>query len=468
MVPDAFRRGRARVSSLVFGVALFSSSPELLAVDAASAQARQHFERGYTLAADGDFAAAIEEFERAQALRPNVSLLYNLGQAYAAAGRSSDAVTTLERYLGHAGSEITPERQRQVEAILRYHSARVGRMELDVSPPGASVVVDGKPLGVAPFAQPLVLAAGIHAVVVTAPGFAPAAASVEVQAKQASRLKLALEPLAGSTALLLVDCDLAQVELHVDGAAVAMSRGALAVPVAPGTHSVRFSRAGYVPDERRVAARAGVTPRITCALRPDPTHAGLARLRIHHRAGVSVLVDGTPFDGQPLPSGAHQVRTTGQSGGAELRLVHLTPGRTTELTLPSLPRADARSNREAERRHALRIASYVTGGLSAVALTLATVLYVDNSARWSSWDERNEALRSRPRASGPELLREVDALLEQENALRNRDAAAVGFGAAGGALLAGAAAMFIASRPPAEHWVTTGHGQIGLGYRGEF
>ena len=58
-------------------------------------EAARHFDRGYLLAQQGSLEAAIAEFKQAYALSPHPSVLYNLGQAYAASGRAVEAVQTL-------------------------------------------------------------------------------------------------------------------------------------------------------------------------------------------------------------------------------------------------------------------------------------------------------------------------------------------------------------------------------------
>src|SRR5687768_9059850 len=65
-------------------------------------EAARHFDRGYLLAQQGSLEAAIAEFKQAHALSPHPSVLYNLGQAYAASGRAVEAVQTLRKYLEQA------------------------------------------------------------------------------------------------------------------------------------------------------------------------------------------------------------------------------------------------------------------------------------------------------------------------------------------------------------------------------
>jgi hypothetical protein len=162
------------------------------------------------------------------------------------------------------------------------------------------------------------------------------------------------------------------------------------------------------------------------------------------------------------------VRASGSAFGDETRRVVLNAQHPTEITLRPPARSDTLLASDAERRRTLRLVSYVAGGLGVVSAVVAAALYVDNSSRWRAWDQRALALRSRQSEPSAALLGDVDALLDDENALRNRDAVAVGLGAAGGVLLTGAASLFFASRAPSEHWVVTGRKGVGLAYHGSF
>jgi len=157
----------------------------------ASAKARDHFTRGYELAQGGDAASAIREFELAYSLSPNPSVLYNLGQAYAAAGRAADAVTTLERYLELSGSGVSEARALQVKELVEFQSHKVGKLAVDVEPANATVWIDGK--AVDGDAHSLLLNAGVHHVLASAPGFELASAEADVPAQGQTTLTFRLK-----------------------------------------------------------------------------------------------------------------------------------------------------------------------------------------------------------------------------------------------------------------------------------
>lgn len=181
---------RAQRLSLVLALAMLTSST-LRAQGAATARsASEHFERGYQLAQEGKLEAAIDEFNQAYALKPHPLVLYNLGQAYAASGRAVEAVAALKRYLAEAGP--ADAHRAQATAMLEHQAQRVGELQLEVSPAGAELSVDGIPVGVAPLTSPLELTAGPHGVLARLNGHEAHAEAVYITGKQRSRLTVAL------------------------------------------------------------------------------------------------------------------------------------------------------------------------------------------------------------------------------------------------------------------------------------
>jgi tetratricopeptide (TPR) repeat protein len=61
--------------------------------------ARQHFEDGSRLYDLGKFRDAAHEYEEAYKYKPDPALLFNIGQAYRAAGDAQEAVTAYKSYL---------------------------------------------------------------------------------------------------------------------------------------------------------------------------------------------------------------------------------------------------------------------------------------------------------------------------------------------------------------------------------
>ena len=70
---------------------------------------------------------------------------------------------TLERFLEEGGEAIGALRGEDVRELIARERARLGHVELEISPAGAEAFVDGTALGSGPF-EPLELTAGLHVI----------------------------------------------------------------------------------------------------------------------------------------------------------------------------------------------------------------------------------------------------------------------------------------------------------------
>jgi hypothetical protein len=113
-------------------------------------QARKHFGQGLKLYKDGDFDAALVQFERAYAVKPNFKVLYNIAQCYFELHQYVEARDTLSRYLKDGAGSIEAERQSTVQNDLAELDRRIAHLTLQVNVTGATVYVDGKKVGVTP------------------------------------------------------------------------------------------------------------------------------------------------------------------------------------------------------------------------------------------------------------------------------------------------------------------------------
>ena len=141
--------------------------------------AREHFQRGTEYYREGDYRAALIEFERAYSLRPTHRLLYNLAQVayelrdYAAAERHFRA------YLVEGEDEITPERRAEVKHELERLRERVASLRIVSEPSGAVVHVDERSLGTTPIVGARV-SAGRRRLVAELPGHASLVRTLDV------------------------------------------------------------------------------------------------------------------------------------------------------------------------------------------------------------------------------------------------------------------------------------------------
>jgi tetratricopeptide (TPR) repeat protein len=426
----------------------------------ATVVARQHFERGYAAAQRGELELAVTEFERAYAASPNPSVLFNLGQAYASAGRPAEAVETLERYLKLAGDSIPSDRRALVNELIAYHSRTLGEIMLDVSPPGAEVTLDDRSLGAAPFARPVRVIRGRHTVVVSKSGYERHVDSLAVDAGARLSFQFTLEPIPPS-ARLRVSCVLPDVAVAIDGRTVGRTP-LRALAAIPGAHELELSRPGYVTLRRTLTLRAGEDAETPCELRPAPKTSAFARLVLNHPAGTSAWLDGQSFEGQAVPAGRHHLLVAGPGFERTESAVNLAPGVVSEVTILPSPAGAAASEELTERKRTQRIVAYAAGGAGLALGATAIALFVYNNRAYADWQKESDEF-TRDYAEDPALAppERLDALLADERAIRNRDALAVGAGVLGGALLAAGVVLYVTARPTEPTLKVTGDVALG-------
>jgi tetratricopeptide (TPR) repeat protein len=168
--------------------------PAAAAQDEAAAArelARQHFNRGVELAGQGEYEAALSEFQDAHRVSPNYVVLYNIAQAYILLGRPLEAIEMLERYVREGADQLPTERVERVAQQIEAQRIQRAELRIAVNVPSAALELDGRAVGSAPLTSPLYVNPGTHLLTVRAPERPPLLRSVVLGAGQL--LDLALE-----------------------------------------------------------------------------------------------------------------------------------------------------------------------------------------------------------------------------------------------------------------------------------
>jgi Tetratricopeptide repeat len=434
----AIRTSNSAASCLV-GLSLLFPRHALADERGDTSGASRHFERGYLAAQQGSLEEAIREFESAYALSPKPSVLYNLGQAYAASGRAVEAVRTLGKYLEQSDPAADAERRAKAAALIDYQRQRVGTLVLEVEPAGAEIVLDGVLLGKAPLPEPVPVTAGVHGLSVNAAGRVPRSLRLEVAGRGTLRQRVELQPEAASSRT--VSCSVPDVTVTADGIKVATLPlgGRIAIP--GGTSELRFERFGFIPS--RVQPPAETVEVIACGLGAIEPRADLIPVAVEVPYGFELHVNGQLFRGGALPSGRHLFTSFGRGLGASQKLVEVGPGaRRTETLIADEGSPRLQQERATRRRWHLYSAA-ATVGVGVVGLGVASVLYAINRDAYATWRRDGAELATRASAApGNVDVSEWNGLLERENALRNRDSVVLGSALLGGAFLAAGAALW--------------------------
>jgi hypothetical protein len=155
--------------ALMISLEALASSAHAAPTDAkarkAMEEASTHFRRGVKLFEEGDAAAALVEFKRANEIAPNWSVLYNIAGCYYQLGDYAHALTTYEQYLKDGAADVPAKKRGEVQKELEELRTRVGKVTVKTAK-GAEVLIDDESLGTAPLAAPALVSAGRRKVTV--------------------------------------------------------------------------------------------------------------------------------------------------------------------------------------------------------------------------------------------------------------------------------------------------------------
>ncbi|MBA3393977.1 MAG: PEGA domain-containing protein [Deltaproteobacteria bacterium] len=224
--------------------------------------AKRHFEQAVALFNDGNFPAALTEFEQAYRLRPAAFVHYNIGLTLKALFRYSDAIVSLQRYLDES-TALTPERRAEATQIINEMKALLADITLVVLPAGAAVTVDGRSMGVSPFSRPLSIAAGIHKLEVTADGHEPQKRDLIVTAGVPLRIELALKAIS-TTGKVRITSSVPRATVLIDGKAVGMAP--LELELEAGGHRLEVSAPDHHVRRDELVIAAGQTRQVEVTL----------------------------------------------------------------------------------------------------------------------------------------------------------------------------------------------------------
>jgi hypothetical protein len=421
------------------------------------AEAKQHFDRALELVDQGSLEQAVAEFQRAYDLLPHYAVLYNLGQAYVALGRSVEAVDALSRYLEQGGDKVPAKRRTEVKNEIARQQARIALVTITVEPAGAVVMVDDTKVGTAPLADAIRLTTGDHRVTARLDGYQVATKEISVAGPQEVTVALELERVADEgpqPGRLDFACAVPDVELRLDGKVLGRSPLAAPLSVPAGPHRASFSRPGYVAAEQTVDVPARASVRVDCAVsRASPMPSEIAsQLTVRpSESGARIRVDGaaySPLD--PLPRGRHIVKVTRHGFDPWEREVDLEPGANLALAATLVPQDQYRKEYETRARRQ-RIWALASAGGGVALEGAALGLFLWNDHRFSNWQDEQDALNRAFLGRTPDLdeldRRQVDND-ELRDSIRTVDGVTIALGLTGGALLATGAILFFTGEDP--------------------
>jgi hypothetical protein len=222
---------------------------------------KQHMSNGVKLFNDGNFGAAIAEFEAAYAERPRASPLLNLALCQKSLFQYPKAIAALERALEHHGDTMEAEDRTAAETAIRDMRALLGYITVEVTPANAVIYVDDDPLPPGAKDKPVALGPGKHRLSAHAEGYETGEETVTVTSADRDKVvRFALVPNMGWVVVKTGDPEMA---IAIDQQPMAL--GEWAGLVEPGTHLVQMYKPGGAESAFQVLVVAGKAQEV----RPD-------------------------------------------------------------------------------------------------------------------------------------------------------------------------------------------------------
>ena len=130
---------RSVIAALSLAFTLYPNGTAAQADNENVARARRHWERAIAAVDRGDVAMGLREFEQSYEASARPLTLYNIALLLETAGRLGEALEAADQI---RTSSLRPEAQRRLRT-LRRREAEVARLDLQLSPPGGTLRVDG-------------------------------------------------------------------------------------------------------------------------------------------------------------------------------------------------------------------------------------------------------------------------------------------------------------------------------------
>ncbi len=182
---------RGFLSFLVLVLVVSVADDQLFAQEPDPAKAA--FERGLKLYQEEDFSGAAKAFREADELKPSWKILFNIGQAEAAAKRYGLALEALQKYLVQGGDDVPTDRGQEVHSEIKRLLDLVGMLQIEAAE-GARISIDTEFRGTAPLSGVIPVSAGLdHVVVARSPDGETSERTVRVLSGQTLAVDLVSE-----------------------------------------------------------------------------------------------------------------------------------------------------------------------------------------------------------------------------------------------------------------------------------
>lgn len=155
-------------------------------------RAKQLYEQGVSAFREGRYSDAIDKLLEADHVMPNAAFSYNIALVYEKMGDERSALRWLRNYLRQSAQPnadaATVAKVRKLESALQ--SQGLQQVSILSEPPGATIQLDGRALGITPFTTEIT--PGIHRISLTLEGYESAQRDFELRPDRSTDVAFAL------------------------------------------------------------------------------------------------------------------------------------------------------------------------------------------------------------------------------------------------------------------------------------
>ena len=312
-------------------------APRTALADGFADEADLHFRLGADAYTKGDYTSALEHFLASNRLVPNKNVVYNIARTFERLQRYADA----HRYYVDAREGERDKRTvAEISAAISRIAPSVAVLNVETSPPGATVYLNRKDLGSrGRTPKPLAVSPGKYKVILEIAGYEPAIVpSVQAALGKEVNLQVTLKRIVGTLKVEIDGAKNADVRVDDDHAPPVCAAPCNA-EIPPGRHIVYFTREGYQAAPIEVNITANQTTRALAKLSPIT---GSVMISAEERDAV-VEIDGKPMGFTPtviqgVATGQRRLKVALRGFTPIERDIQVNPNKQTEvLDLPMTP-----------------------------------------------------------------------------------------------------------------------------------
>lgn len=321
-------------------------------------EAGAHFTKGIEFYKEGNYAAALAEFNAAYKAVPSYEVLFNIGLSQRRLFKYGDSVKTLNKYLAEGGAKVPKDRRAAVKKELDAIRALVAEVTIKVDGAPAWVALDGEKLGKSPFNEPLLIGPGRHTFRAEREGEDPDEKTMELTS--VTKVEVALKPKVKESVPgdLAIESTPPKALITLDGKMIGATP--VKTQLKEGGHEVIAELEGYVTARTEVVISAGQARKVTIELEP------VGRGRGPRKLGFPLIgLIGIGVGGATLGGGAY-ISTSAQSASRQVSALFKTGGQWND--------SYAAIEASGQRSQSISTALMVTGGvIIAAGIVIAVV-----------------------------------------------------------------------------------------------